>query len=128
MKKSDVIRNYYYSDDREIGASHVVGKGKRPYYILCEINKGNYFAIVSTKTKHSGRKKTYQGDKKYIDNDIGSHLRLDLQIGFRIFNKKEIKNRKNDIKIGNLSEEKKKALMEYYSLAIKEQKSFFENS
>ena len=117
-KNNLVVGNYYYCDDEEIGSSHVEGKGKRPYYILCGIDNNNYFAIVCTNTEHKGNKKTFQ-DRKYIKNDIGSLLRKDAQIGFHVFKKNDIKEGKYRKRIGNLDKEKINELLKFYSYDIK---------
>ena len=112
-----VVGNYYYCDDKEIGSMIVDGKGERPYYILCGINNDYYFAIVCTTKRHTGSKKSFQ-NKKYIENDIGSLLRLDAEIGFHHFKKSDIREGKYRNKKGSLLKEHRDKLLNFYSYDI----------
>ena len=119
--KNSIVGNYYYYSDTNIGSAYVEGKGKRPYYILCGVDNHTYFGVVSTKSPHKGRKNTFQ-DKQYIENDLGSYLRLDGSIGFTIFKKEEIKNNMKDLKKGNLPKEEIDNLLKFYSYDINQKK------
>lgn len=113
----------YYIDPVQLGDMNDGIKVKRPIFLLCGINNEWFFGVLSTRTKHIGRKNTFQ-HKEYLEWEKGSFLRKDSLLGWTTIKKIDIKNDRRNLKEKIiLNKKQKEEILKFYNEIIKNEKN-----